>query len=181
MMQQQLFDSGRPYVSLSATTSPQLYVRDGSGALVPAQVAHILAAARAIAEEALPSRRHLDAPALVKQFFSLKLHRALEHEVFGIALLDCRYCLIEYQEPFRGTIDQAAVYPREIVKLVLQYNAAAVIIGHNHPSGSLEPSLADRVLTNRIREALSLIDVRLLDHILVAGNRALSFAEAGHL
>jgi DNA repair protein RadC len=87
--------------------------------------------------------------------------------------------LIEYAEMFRGTIDGASVYPRELVKEALRHNAAAVIISHNHPSGNPEPSQADKVLTQRLNEALRLVDVRVLDHVIVAGNSTASFAERG--
>jgi DNA repair protein RadC len=104
-----------------------------------------------------------------------------EHEVFAMALLDGQFRLIEYGEPFRGTLTQASVYPREVIKMALAANAAAVIIGHNHPSGRLEPSQADLTLTRHLKQALSMVDIRLLDHILVAANKTLSFAERGHL
>ena len=102
-----------------------------------------------------------------------------EHEVFAVLFLDTQHRLIEYSELFRGTIDSASVYPRELVKETLRLNAAAVIVSHNHPSGNPEPSGADKVLTQRLREALALVDVRTLDHIIVAGGTTTSFAERG--
>ena len=102
-----------------------------------------------------------------------------EREVFAVMLMDAKHCLIEYVELFKGTIDQAAVYPREVVKLAMQHNAAAMIISHNHPSANPEPSRADELLTKRLKEALALVDVRVLDHIIVAGNDTVSFAERG--
>ena len=102
-----------------------------------------------------------------------------EHEVFAVLFLDTQHRLIEYAEMFRGTIDSASVYPRELVKEALRLNAAAVIVSHNHPSGNPEPSRADEVLTQRLKEALALVDVRTLDHIIVAGGSTISFAERG--
>ncbi len=98
-------------------------------------------------------------------------------EVFAIVFLDNRHRVIAYEELFYGTIDGASVHPREIVRKALEHNAAAVILAHNHPSGIAEPSTADERLTSRVREALGLIDVRVLDHIIVGGDTTYSFAE----
>jgi DNA repair protein RadC len=105
----------------------------------------------------------------------------LPHEVFSCLFLDTRHRLIRYEEMFRGTIDGAAVYPREIVKQALSFNAAAVILSHNHPSGDAEPSEADRSITIRVSKALSLVDVRLLDHLVVGADEVVSLAERGWL
>lgn len=117
-------------------------------------------------------------PAAVKEYLRAKL-AGFEHEVFAVLFLDTQHRLIEYAEMFRGTIDSASVYPRELVKEALRLNAAAVIVSHNHPSGNPEPSGADKVLTQRLKEALALVDVRTLDHIVVAGGSTMSFAERG--
>ena len=119
-------------------------------------------------------------PDRVKQFCQLQIGH-LEHEVFGILLLDNQHQLINSVELFRGTIDGANVYPREVVKEVLSANAAACIFFHCHPSGVLEPSEADRRITTRLIEALKLIDARVLDHLIVSHKGAYSFAEAGLL
>lgn len=103
-----------------------------------------------------------------------------EREVFAVLLLDNQHRLIKYEEVFFGTINAASVYPREIVKLALQHNAAAVILAHNHPSGLPEPSNTDKLMTQRLQEAMALIDVRVLDHVVV-GESCLSFAERGYL
>ncbi len=103
----------------------------------------------------------------------------LEHEVFGMMLLDNQHKLIELVDVGRGTIDGAAVYPRELVKIVLQHNAAAVILYHNHPSGKPEPSQADISTTGKVVAALQTIEVRVLDHIIVGGGESSSFAEKG--
>lgn len=114
-----------------------------------------------------------------KDFLSFKLGK-YEREVFAVMLLDSQHKLIDYQELFFGTINAAAVYPREVVKAVLAENAAAVIFAHNHPSGEIEPSQADIAITNRLKNALALIDVSVLDHIII-GETATSFAERGLL
>jgi DNA repair protein RadC len=107
----------------------------------------------------------LASPKATRDFLSARL-RDLEHEVFCCLYLDKRHRLIQFEELFRGTIDGASVHPREIVKLALQRNAAAVIVAHNHPSGVAEPSQADELITQRVKEALGLVDIRLLDHLL---------------
>jgi DNA repair protein RadC len=122
----------------------------------------------------------LGSPRATQDFLSAKL-RDLEHEVFCCLYLDKRHRLIEFQELFRGTIDGASVHPREIVKLALQRNSAAVIVAHNHPSGVAEPSQADELITQRIRDALALVDIRLLDHIIVGDGVSVSLAERGVL
>jgi DNA repair protein RadC len=102
-----------------------------------------------------------------------------EHEVFGMLLLDNRHRIIGFRELFRGTIDAASVYPREVVKEALAHNAAAVILVHNHPSGSPEPSQADRRITDRLQQALNTVEIRLLDHVIVGHEGRYSFAQAG--
>lgn len=114
-----------------------------------------------------------------RDFLRFKLGNK-EREVFAVMLLDNQHKLIDYQELFLGTIDAAAVYPREVAKLALIENAAAVILSHNHPSGICEPSIADKSITKRLKEALALIDVRVLDHVIV-GDGSYSFAEHGLL
>lgn len=114
-----------------------------------------------------------------KSYAKLQL-ASYEHEVFACIFMDNRNRVISFEKMFRGTIDGASVYPREVVKSALQHNAAAVIFAHNHPSGVAEPSQADQSITKRLKEALSLIDVRVLDH-LVVGEEVISFAERGLL
>lgn len=118
-------------------------------------------------------------PEATKDFLSYKL-AGYDREVFAVMLLDNQHQLIEFREMFYGTIDSAAVYPREVVRAVLQANSAAVIFAHNHPSGFSEPSSSDITITRKLIDALSLIDVRVLDHIIV-GKEAVSFAERGML
>ncbi|KAA0261304.1 hypothetical protein ERL64_16340 [Hafnia alvei] len=105
---------------------------------------------------------------MVKEYLRNKL-AGFEHEVFAVLFLDTRHQLIEYREMFHGTIDSASVYPREVVKEALRLNAAAVILLHNHPSGNPEPSQVEKMLTQRLKEALGLVEVRMLDEVIVAG------------
>jgi DNA repair protein RadC len=112
----------------------------------------------------------------------LKVHFAgREYESFVVLYLDAQNSLIEVEELFRGTLTQTSVYPREVVKSALRFNAAAVMFAHNHPSGSVTPSRADELLTQTLKATLALVDVRVLDHLVIAGNNALSFAETGLL
>ena len=120
----------------------------------------------------------LNSPAAVKDYLRLTLAN-LEHEVFSVVFLTAQHCVIEVEEMFRGTLTQTSVYPREVLKRALALNAAAVIFAHNHPSGVTDPSQSDRMLTDALKQALSLVDVKVLDHFIVAGTQALSFAERG--
>ena len=122
--------------------------------------------------------RGLSCPTDTRRFLSACLRRH-EHEVFACLFLDNRHRLIRFEELFHGTVNGASVYPREIAKRALHHNAAAIIIAHNHPSGVAEPSQADRAITTRIRDAMALIDVRLMDHFVVGDGEVVSFAERG--
>ena len=117
-------------------------------------------------------------PRATREFLRARL-RDRDHEVFCCLFLDNRHRVICFDEVFRGTIDGASVHPREVVKLALARNAAAVILAHNHPSGIAEPSQADELITGRLREALALVDIRVLDHIVVGDGACVSFAERG--
>ncbi|GMR18804.1 MAG: DNA repair protein RadC [Gammaproteobacteria bacterium] len=134
----------------------------------------------AILDDRIKTTDTLTDPDSVKKYLRLKLS-GLEHEVFSMLLLDTRHHVIDFVELFRGTIDGASVYPREVVKEALNHNAAAVILCHNHPSNVAEPSQADEALTKRLKDALALIDVWVLDHIVIGGGKAVSFAERGLL
>ncbi|WP_312714618.1 RadC family protein [Stutzerimonas nitrititolerans] len=162
------------------TVESSLLVRDAEGHYLPATADQILAAARRIVDLKVQRGAPFNAPEVVKEYLGAKL-AGFEHEVFAVLFLDNRHRLIDYVEMFRGTIDSASVYPREVVKEALKRNAAAVILSHNHPSGNAEPSQADRTLTGRLKDALGLVDVRTLDHIVVAGLERVSFAELGLL
>lgn len=149
--------------------------------LGPARVARLLAAlelGRRYLEAPSAPRSSLQAPAEAARFFKARL-LDLPHEVFCCLFLDTRHRLIRYEELFRGTIDGATVYPREVVKRALHHNASAVIIGHNHPSGVSEPSEADRSITLKLAKALALVEIRLLDHLVVSRGGHVSLAERG--
>jgi DNA repair protein RadC len=138
----------------------------------------IIAQAMSILESRLRTKSNaFTSPDQSKQFVRCKLQQ-LEHEVFSVLFLDNQNYLIEYTEMFRGTIDSASVYPREVAKAALELNAAAVIFAHNHPSGISVPSSADRTITHKLKSALELFDIRVLDHIII-GDTTYSFAESG--
>ncbi len=120
----------------------------------------------------------LNSPGAVREYLKLMLS-GLEHEVFIVVFLGAQHRVIASEEMFRGTLTQTSVYPREVVKAALRHNAAALIFAHNHPSGVPEPSRADEMLTTALKQALALVDVRVLDHFIVAGNQVVSFAERG--
>jgi DNA repair protein RadC len=130
--------------------------------------------------EALRHRDVLSSPATVRDYLRMSL-AGRDYEVFMALFLDAQNRVIESEEMFRGTLTQTSVYPREVVKCALARNAAAVIFAHNHPSGLAEPSHADEVLTQALKQALALVDIKVLDHFIVAGSTALSFAECGRL
>src|ERR1700722_220875 len=155
-----------------------LYVRDG-GRFREAGAQDVLDRANALmAQRFRTGAPVLAAPGRTKEFLRLRLG-AREHEVFAALFLDRRHRLIEYVELFRGTIDGASVHPREVVKLALAKNAAALVLAHPHPSGVAEPSQADELITQRLVSALSLVDIRVLDHMIIAGGEVSSFAERG--
>lgn len=140
----------------------------------------IVAAAKEILATRMTLGSTLGTPGAVRDYLRLLLHNR-EHEVFVVVLLDAQHRVLVSEELFRGTLTQTSVYPREIVKIALRHNAAAVIFAHNHPSGVAEPSRADEALTSALKQALALVDVKVLDHFIVASGSALSFAERGLL
>lgn len=158
----------------------QLLVRGEADELRAATAAEIIAAARRAMTRRVRRGIPLGSPHAVRDFLAVKLG-ALEHELFVVLLLDTRHRLIDYVELFRGTLDKASVHPREVVKLALARNASALVLAHPHPSGAAEPSQADELITRRLKEALALVDIRVLDHIIVAGGETLSFSERGLL
>jgi DNA repair protein RadC len=150
----------------------------GLGSAKYAQLQAVLEMARRHLAEQLARGDALTSPDLTRQYLLAQL-RDRDHEVFACLLLDNQHRVLKYRELFRGTIDGAAVYPREVVKLALSHGAAAVILAHNHPSGVAEPSHADRALTDRLQQALGLVDIRVLDHLVVGDGHCVSFAERG--
>jgi DNA repair protein RadC len=174
-------DSVASFDHLTAAPVPErLLVRGEYDELRTATAGEIIAAARRAMTRRVRRGTAMDSPRAVREFLTVKLGH-LEHELFAVLLLDTRHRLIEYVELFRGTIDGASVHPREVVKLALARNAAALVLAHPHPSGAATPSQADELITRRLREALALVDIRVLDHIIVAGGDAISFAESGLL
>ena len=152
----------------------------GMGQAKYAQLKAVLEIARRALREKLATGNALNSPSAVRDYLRMKL-QALPHEVFVVLFLDAQNRVIGSEELFRGTLTQTSVYPREVVKRALHHNAGAVIFAHNHPSGVAEPSHADETLTQALKQSLSLIDVRVLDHFIVAGSGVLSFAERGLL
>jgi DNA repair protein RadC len=152
----------------------------GLGPAKHAQLQAVLELARRALREDVRRDTLLNAPGKVRDYLRLTLAQR-PHEVFLALYLDAQNRLIAADELFRGTLTQTSVYPREVVKHALRHNAAAVILAHNHPSGVAEPSRADELLTASLKQALGLVDVRVLDHLIVAGSATVSFAERGLL
>jgi DNA repair protein RadC len=166
---------------LAAATPQELTAVNGIGPAKAAQLVATLELARRGLYEELRQRATLNAPGAVRDWLRLRLG-SLPHEVFIALWLDAQNRLITDTELFRGTLTQTSVYPREVVKQALAQNAAAVIFAHNHPSGVAAASQADELLTRTLKQALALVDVKLVDHFIVAGNASpLSFAERGLL
>ncbi len=151
----------------------------GLGSAKYAQLQAVLEMAKRHLFEQLSRGDALCSPAQTRQFLSAQLHN-YPHEVFACLFLDNRNRVIAFEKMFYGTIDGASVYPREVLRMALKKNAAAVIFAHNHPSGVAEPSHADEQITQRLKEALALVDIRVLDHFIV-GDEVVSFAERGLL
>lgn len=159
--------------------SVELYVKQKNGRYQLATTEQILATARKKVDDCLCSEA-LRSPTEVKQFFNHKLS-GLSYEVGAVIFLNNQLQFIEYLEMFHGTFNEVNVYPREIVKTALKLNASAVFLAHNHPSGIETPSQGDIKLTQFLKQALQLVEVRLLDHVIVAGNKTTSLAESGLL
>lgn len=180
-------DLGRDMVahfgSLNGLFSATLTDFSSLNGLGPAKFAQLQAvlelAKRALAEE-LQAGVTLDSPHTVRQYLQLTLG-GKAHESFAVLFLDVKNRLLACEEMFRGTLTQASVYPREVVKAALAHNAAGVLLAHNHPSGTPDPSAADHALTHALKSALGLVDVRVLDHFIVAGRQVYSFAEHGEM
>ncbi len=155
----------------------------GANGVGPAKAAKLKAGvelARRLLREEMSYGDVLTSPEAVRDYLRLTL-ASLPHEAFVVLFLDSQHRLLAADELFRGTLAQTSVYPREVVKAALERNAAAVIFAHNHPSGVAEPSRADELLTQALKQALALVDIRTLDHFVVAGHRVVSFAERGLL
>jgi len=160
--------------TIAARQATQRQAADGAGDSVIQQALTIMESRLQYRDVALTS------PQAVRDYLRLRIADR-EHEVFVCLFLDSQNRLIAAEELFRGTLAQTSVYPREVVKAALRHNAAAVIFAHNHPSGVAEPSRADELLTAALKQALALVDIRVLDHIIVASEKTTSFAERGLL
>ena len=152
----------------------------GMGQAKFVQLQAVLEMARRALKEQMASGDALNSPQAVRAFLQLLL-RSRQQEVFVVIFLDAQHRVLASEEMFHGTLTQTSVYPREVVKRALLHNAAAVILAHNHPSGVSEPSQSDQLLTDALKQSLSLVDVRVLDHFIVAASECLSFAETGRL
>lgn len=166
--------------ALFAASAAALCAIRGLGAAKYVQLQAVVEMARRALKEKVTNGSALGSPGAVRDYLRLKL-QGLPHEVFLGVFLDAQNRVIEVEELFRGTLTQTSVYPREVVKRALTHNAAALIFAHNHPSGVAEPSHADEALTAALRQALALIDVKVLDHFIIGGDCAMSFAERGLL
>ena len=163
---------------LLSATPTQLKGIKGLGPAKRAELMAVMEMARRGLSGHLSTQPVFGSPQLVKDYLQMRLGN-LPHEVFAVVFLDAQQRLIACEELFRGTLTQTSVYPREVLKRALELNAAAVILSHNHPSGVLEPSRADELLTQTLKSSLNMVDIRVLDHVVVSRGGALSFAERG--
>ncbi|WP_421885910.1 RadC family protein [Methylibium sp.] len=177
---QALLDRFGGLSGLLAAETAELGSVKGLGPAKRAELAAVLEIARRSLAARLQQTPVFDSPQTVKDYLQLQLG-SKPHEVFAVLFLDTQHRLLAFEELFRGTLNQASVYPREVVKRALALNAAAAILAHNHPSGVAEPSRADEALTQALKAALALVDVRVLDHFVVARGSVVSFAERGLL
>ena len=176
-MQHDLFSSLDSLLSAQSETGGFL-VRDCAGQYRPPEADEILLAAQRLLAAQVRGSDVMSSPAVVKDFLRTRLG-SLPHEVFAVVHLDAQNRVIDYVEMFRGTVSQTAVYPREVVRDALARNSCALLLVHNHPSGVTEPSKADEALTQTLKAAAALVDVRVLDHLVITAQRAQSMAELG--
>ncbi len=180
-MAERLLDHFGGLAGLFAAQSDQWrHVKGLGGQAKRAELAAVLELSRRVTGERLQAREAMTQPHVVQEYVQLHLGQK-PHEVFAVMFLDAQHRLIRFSEMFRGTLAQTSVYPREVVQLALQIGASAVVLAHNHPSGEVQPSRADHLLTQALRDALALIDVRVLDHVIVGPGQALSMAQKGWL
>ena len=177
---QQLLDAFGGLSGLLHAGANDLKRVKGLGPAKRAEITAVMELARRSLAQELAERAVLTSPQQVKDFLQLKLAH-LGHEVFAVLFLNAQHQLVELEEMFRGTLTQTSVYPREVVKRALELQASAVILAHNHPTGVAEPSRADEYLTQTLKAALQLVDVRVLDHLVVGRAGVVSFAERGLL
>ncbi|MBK8073369.1 MAG: DNA repair protein RadC [Ramlibacter sp.] len=165
---------------LNASVDDLKRIKGLGGPAKRAELAAVLELARRAVAQRLREREVFSTPGAVRQYLQLHL-AARPHEVFAVLFLDAQNRLVAMEELFRGTLTQTSVYPREVVLRALHHQAASVVLAHNHPSGTVQPSRADEALTQTLKAALALVDVRVLDHIIVAQGDSLSMAERGLL
>ena len=165
-------------VSFDYSPSSVLLVRDVAGDYRQVDADEVLQAAQQVLLGRVRGSDILGSPQAVRDYLRVRLG-GLEHEVFAVLHLDVQNRVIDYVEMFRGTVSQTSVYPREVVREAMVRNTCSIVMVHNHPSGSTQPSRADEALTQTLKAALSLVDVRVLDHLIVAGSDILSMAERG--
>ncbi|PKO63597.1 MAG: DNA repair protein [Betaproteobacteria bacterium HGW-Betaproteobacteria-16] len=176
-MQHDLFSSLDSFQALSVVASA-LLVRDVAGLYRPAEADEVLMAAQQLLAAQVRGSDVMSSPAVVKDFLRARLGN-LPHEVFAVVHLDAQNRVVDYAEMFRGTVSQTSVYSREVVRDALLRNSCALLLVHNHPSGATDPSRADEYLTQTLKQAAALVDVRVLDHFIVAGSSVQSMAERG--
>jgi DNA repair protein RadC len=177
---QQVLDRCGGFAGLLAAHPSKLLGVKGLGPAKQAELLAVMEMARRALTQRLQAAPVFDSPTSVKDYLALNLG-GREREVFAVLFLDAQHRLLQLEELFQGTLTQTSVYPREVVKRALALNAAAVVLAHNHPSGAAEPSRADEFLTQSLRSALALVDVRVLDHIVVGQGQGVSMAERGWL
>ena len=177
---QQLLDAFGGLQGLLQASATDLTRIKGLGPAKRAEITAVMELARRSLAQQLARRTVLSSPQQVKDFLRLQLAHE-QHEVFAVMFLDVQNQLLQFEPMFRGTLSQTSVYPREVVKRALALQASAVILAHNHPSGIAEPSRADEFLTQSLKQALALIDVRVIDHLVIGADQAMSFAERGLL
>jgi len=176
----ELLDTFGSLKALLNANQAQFCQGHGLGAAKYSQLQAVLEMARRHFEEILQRGNVLSSPEITRAYLSAHL-RGYSYEVFACLFLDNQHRVIQLDEMFRGTLDSASVYPREVVKQALHHNAAAVIFAHNHPSGIAEPSQSDKLITDKLKQALGLFDIRVLDHFIVGDGQPYSFAEHGLL
>ena len=173
---QSLLEEFHGLAGLLQASPAALAKAQGVGAARRAQLLAILELARRVLLQKMRQRDVMNNPETVKQFLQLQMG-AYSQEVFAVVFMDAQYRLLDFHEMFKGTLNQTSVYPREVVKLALELGAAAVILAHNHPSGDVRPSVADNNLTRTLHTALSMVDIKVLDHIIVGPGQHWSMAE----
>ena len=175
---QELVDRFGGVAGLLHTPAEALKTVKGLGPAKRAELVAVLELARRALAQQLTQKPLFNTPQAVRDYLQLQLG-GLHHEVFAVLFLDSQHRLIALEELFRGTLTQTSVYPREVVKHALTLNASSVVLAHNHPSGTAQPSRADEALTHTLKAALALVDVRVLDHFVVTASQAVSMAELG--